>query len=203
MKKPLLGSLVVATLLFSDASAATMYERFEAMEKEMQRLQTELADLKAEKAQRETSALSARGDDEDEDESDEEDEAEDSEDGYKEKGAASEDDEDDDEDDGEDEIDETIEDIVAELQEEVQDLTRATNGNHLKLSVDFRTAYDSVAYKMASGNVVQYGAPDPVNGISRPVIDPNTGRPVMQSVDKKQKNNSLFTNRLWLNMAFR
>ena len=53
MNKPLLGSLVAATLLLGDASAATLMERFEAMEKEMQRLQQEVVDLKAQKAEAE------------------------------------------------------------------------------------------------------------------------------------------------------
>jgi len=175
MTKPLLGSLVVATLLLSDVSAATMYERFEAMEKEMQRLQSELAELKAEKAQ----APISRGesDDEDEDEADDED----SEDGAKSSNY--------DEDDAEDEDDEdSIEDIVEELQEEVQDLTRATNGNHIKLGVDFRTSYDYISYKMASDTAVAYN---------------NQLTPIgTKKVSKKQKNSALFSNRLWINMSW-
>ena len=74
MNKPLLGSLVVATLLLGDASAATMYERFETMEKEMQRLQNELANLRAEQAEAEPAAMA---DDEEADEEESEEAAED------------------------------------------------------------------------------------------------------------------------------
>jgi len=135
MNKPLLGSLVVATLLLGDASAATMYERFEAMEKEMQRLQNELANLKAEQAEAEPVS---RGEDEEADaeESDEE-EGEEKE-GYSE-----------DEADEEEEID--LNEAIEDLQETVTELNKATAGNHLKLGVDFRTSYDSVNYEMADG----------------------------------------------------
>ena len=131
MNKPLLGSLVVATLLLGDASAATMYERFEAMEKEMQRLQNELANLKAEQAEAEPAS---RGeDDEADDESDDE-----------EKEDYSEDEADDEEFNAQEEIE--------DLQETVTELNKATSGNHLKLGVDFRTSYDSVNYEMADGS---------------------------------------------------
>jgi len=126
MNKPLLGSLVAATLLLGDASAATMYERFEAMEKEMTRLQNELADLKAEKAA--ASQPESRGEEEDEDEEEASEYSEDE---------------------AEDEID-VIEEIE-DLQESVGDLNRATSGSHLKLDVDFRTSYDMVNYEMADG----------------------------------------------------
>ena len=47
IKKSLLVSLVAASLLGSDSSTSTMYERFNAMEKEMNALKAEIADLKA------------------------------------------------------------------------------------------------------------------------------------------------------------
>ena len=131
MNKPLLGSLVAATLLLGDASAATMFERFVSMEKEMKRLQHELADMKAE--QKATSQLASRGDDEEEDEDGDEEE------GYSE-------DEADDEDEGMD-----VNEAIEELQESVEELTKATSGNHLKLGVDFRTSWDNINYKMADG----------------------------------------------------
>ena len=133
MNKPLLGSLVVATLLLSDASATTMYERFEAMEKEMQRLQNELADLKAKSKPASRGVTEEEADDEDEDEGEGEKKA-----GYSE-----------DEADDEEEID--VNEAIEDLQEAVTELNKATAGNHLKLGVDFRTAYDSVNYKMADG----------------------------------------------------
>jgi len=135
MNKPLVGSLVAATLLIGDASAATMYERFEAMEKEMQELRSELSELKAEKRMSGRASV-PHDEDEDDDEDDE-----------KESSPSETSDEDDE---GEEEED-SIEEIVEELQESVTELTRATSGNHLKLSVDFRTSYDSVNYEMANG----------------------------------------------------
>ena len=134
MNKPLLGSLVVATLLLGDASAATMYERFEAMEKEMQRLQNELANLKAEQAEAEPA--SRGGDEEADDESDDEE--------GEEKEGYSEDEADDEEFNAQEEIE--------DLQETVTEINKATAGNHLKLGVDFRTAYDMVNYEMADGS---------------------------------------------------
>ncbi|MDQ1263607.1 MAG: hypothetical protein QG559_608, partial [Campylobacterota bacterium] len=47
MKKPLLLSLAVASLIATNLSAESMYERFEAMEKEMNKLKQEIAELKA------------------------------------------------------------------------------------------------------------------------------------------------------------
>lgn len=131
MNKPLLGSLVAATLLLGDASAATMFERFVSMEKEMKRLQQELAALKAE--QKAASKPASRGEDEEE-EADEE------------QGSYSED-EADEEDEGMD-----VNEAIEELQDSVEELTKATSGNHLKLGVDFRTSYDNVQYKMADGS---------------------------------------------------
>ncbi|MDF1882136.1 DUF3373 family protein [Sulfurimonas sp. MAG313] len=180
MNKPLLGSIVLATLLLGDASASTIYERFEAMEKEMKGLQNEVTDLKAKQLEAEEAAAEA------EEEEPEEDEDSDS------------DEDGDDEDDGEEEED--INEIIEEMQEEITDLTKATSGNHIKLSLDFRTSYDNVRYKMAGTGVVRYSAPNPNTGLASPVIDYAVGRPVIDQVSKNQKNNSLFSNRLWLNM---
>jgi hypothetical protein len=127
MNKPLLGSLVAASLLLGDASAATMYERFEVMEKEMERLQQELSTLKAGKMAAKPSAQMQ--DDEDEDE---------------EAGSSEAEDEDEDEFDAQEEIE--------DIQDSITELNKATAGSHLKLDVDFRTAYDSVNYEMANGD---------------------------------------------------
>lgn len=126
MNKPLLGSLVAATLLLGDASAATVYERFEAMEKEMKSLQNELSDLKAEKAEAMENKAS---EEEDEEETD---------------AKAADDDEEEEEFNAQEEIE--------EIHETITELNKATAGNHLKLGVDFRTSYDSVNYKMADGS---------------------------------------------------
>lgn len=176
MNKPLLGSIVVATLLLGDASAATVYERFEMMEKEMQGLQTELADLKAEKAAADEAAAAKAEEETDEEEPEEADEEE------------ADEDEDEDE---EEEEEEDINEILEEMQESISDINRATSGNHIKLDVDFRTAYDNVSYKMAGSTVTDY-APTATPGFYSPAGT--------STVDKNQKNNSLLTNRLWLNM---
>lgn len=131
MNKPLLGSLVVATLLLGDASAATMYERFETMEKEMQRLQNELANLRAEQAEAEPAAMA-------------DEEADEEESGEEEEGGSE------DEDEGE-EDEFNAQEEIEDIQETISELNRATSGNHLKLGVDFRTAYDMVNYEMADG----------------------------------------------------
>jgi len=131
MNKPLLGSIALATLLFGDASAATIYERFEAMEKEMQGLQSEVTDLRAKQTAAEEAA--AKADDEEEDEPEDE--------------SA-----DDEESEDEDEEEEDINEVIEEMQEEITELTKATSGSHLKLGVDFRTSYDSVHYEMADGS---------------------------------------------------
>jgi len=165
MNRPLLGSLVAATLLLGNVNAATMYERFEAMEEEIKSLQSELSDLKAQKSVEQESKTADL--EEDEGNADEEDAEEDAE-----------------------EEEEDINEVIEDLQESVIDLNKATSGSHLKLGVDFRTSYDNVRYEMAGESVVPY-APG-VNGF----YDPQTPT----TVEKKQKNNSLFSNRLWLNM---
>lgn len=124
MNKPLLGSLVAATLLLGDASAATMYERFETMEKEMLRLQTELADMKAKEAAAEPEEEKADySEAEPEEEEDEEDEDEDS-----------------------------VADRLDDLEESVHEINTHTAGNNLKLNVDFRTSFDNLQYKMSDGS---------------------------------------------------
>ena len=50
MNKPLLLSLAAVALLGTNLNAQTMYERFEAMEKEMNKLKQEIATLKSAKS---------------------------------------------------------------------------------------------------------------------------------------------------------
>lgn len=57
-----------------------------------------------------------------------------------------------------------------EIKDQLSDLNKKTNGNHIKFDVDFRTSIDNLNYKMADGS--------------------------------KQKNDALFSNRLWLNMNY-
>jgi hypothetical protein len=63
-------------------------------------------------------------------------------------------------------VNETLED----MQDQIDDLNKKTNGNNLKFGVDFRTSLDNLHYEMADGST--------------------------------QKNDALFSNRLWLNMSY-
>ncbi|OHD96703.1 DUF3373 family protein [Sulfuricurvum sp. RIFOXYD12_FULL_44_77] len=63
-----------------------------------------------------------------------------------------------------------VNETLEEMQDQIDDLNKKTNGNNLKFGVDFRTSLDNIHYKMADGS--------------------------------KQKNDALFSNRLWLNMSY-
>lgn len=186
MKKPLVLSLVTAALLTSNLDALSMFERFEAMEKEMNALKKQVAELKSQKT-------SKKVDDDEEEEADEVASADDEEDDGEEEEVASNEDTDeevksasalaagededgeegyseDDEEDDEDEI-ATEEERIEELEEAVAELTRNTSGSHLKFTVDYRFAIENMQYDMADGS--------------------------------KQENDSFMTNRLWINMGYK
>ncbi|MBU0720949.1 DUF3373 domain-containing protein [bacterium] len=127
MNKPLILSLAAATILATNLSAETMFDRFQAMESEMQKLKEEIASLKKVKA-----AAPVLAKDEDEDE------AEDS----------SEKEEDEDEESEESDLKEDIKD----LQETVMEINKATSGSHLKFGVDYRFAVENMKYTMANGD---------------------------------------------------
>ena len=132
MKKTLLVSLAAATLLINDASAASMYDRFEAMEKEMNQLKAELAALKTKESATAKEGMQKEDDEEEEDEG---------------KPAVS---KSSDKEDDEDEA-EPIDEKLADMQENIDELNKRTGGNHLKFNVDFRTAVENLQYKMADG----------------------------------------------------
>ena len=134
MNKPLLLSLAAAALLSSNLNAESMYERIQAMELEMNKMKQELITLKAANTE----------EDEDEDESDVT-STDDEESDEKEEDADSEEEEEDDE-----EMD--IEEEIIDIQETLTDLNKATSGNHLKFSVDYRFAVENLNYKMADGS---------------------------------------------------
>lgn len=153
MKHKFLGSVVAAALISTTVMAeGTMFQRFEAMEKEMNALKAELANMKAEK----TAPVAAKKATVEDDEDDEKPAKATA---GKTKVAVSKDDE-------QKSVPEQLEDIHDQL----STLNKRTNGNNLKFGVDFRTSYDALQYKMADGS--------------------------------KQKNDALFTNRLWLNMNY-
>ena len=136
MKKPLLLSLVAATLIGTNLEAKNMYDRILGMEAQMNALQKEIAILQ------EANAKAAEDGKEDAEETEE----------VKvvdervipiEDVLAIEDDEGDDEESFEDER------SIAELEESISELNRATGGNHLKFNVDYRYAIDNMTYTMA------------------------------------------------------
>ncbi|MEN4052530.1 MULTISPECIES: DUF3373 family protein [Sulfurimonas] len=127
MNKPLLLSLAAATILGTNLSAESMYDRIQMMELQMKQMQQELESLKSQESK------ATSDEDGDEEEVAQANQAE------------SDDEEDDDEED-------SIEDQIAEIQENISDLNRNTNGNHLKFGVDYRFAIENLDYKMADGS---------------------------------------------------
>lgn len=123
MNKPLLLSLVASATIFgTNLSADSMYDRFEAMEAKMLKMQKELNELRAKQ-------VVSKDEETDED---------------KDEVAAN------DEEDAEDE--DSVEDQIAEIQESITELNKATNGSHLKFGVDYRFAIENLNYKMADGS---------------------------------------------------
>ncbi|MDQ7043023.1 MAG: DUF3373 family protein, partial [Sulfurimonas sp.] len=165
MNKPLLLSLAAATILTSSLNAESMYERIQLMELQMKQMQEELVTLKSKDTQEadeeEETSQSANDADEDDEGPDSDDDSEDDTD-------SDEEDEDDDE--------ETVEERLADLEESVTDLNKATNGSHLKFGVDYRFAVDNMQYKMAGKDI---------NG------------------NDTQGNDAFMTNRLWINMNWK
>ncbi len=140
MNKPLLLSLTAATLLGTSLNAETMYERIQSMELQMKQMQQELSTLKSSKAT--TSTLPAKDDEDEEDISNKT---------TLTKSTLKNDDEEEDDDDEEDEkVD--LEEEIKDMQESITELNKATNGNHLKLGVDYRFALDNIQYEMADGS---------------------------------------------------
>lgn len=128
MNKPLLLSLAAAALLGTNLHAESMFDRFNAMELEMNKLKEEIATLKSD-----TKILEEDVDEE----TDEEELAEDTS-------------EDEETDEDEEEID--IEEEFADMQESISDINKATSGNHLKFGVDYRFALENLQYTMADGS---------------------------------------------------
>lgn len=122
MNKPLLLSLATTMLLGTTLSADAMSERFDAMEKEMQKLKTEIAELKSASAK---TADAPKAEDEKKD---------------KVEVASKDDDED------------SLENRLGDLEEAVSEINRNTSGSHLKFQVDYRFAIENMDYKMADGS---------------------------------------------------
>jgi len=132
MNKPLLLSLATITMLGTSLNADSMFDRFNAMELEMDKLKQEVATLKSEKKltqqddeselSDETEAIASDADDSEEEAEEEEDEKM------------------------------NVEEEIEEIYENLSDLNKATSGNHLKLSVDYRFTLENLQYKMADGS---------------------------------------------------
>jgi hypothetical protein len=130
-----------------------MYERFQDMEQEMKNLKSEIETLKSKQATTQTIDedeeeidKTSITDDDEESVSDEEDDEEE---------ATSEDDGEEEDDDEKPKDDKAriaeLEEIVADLEEDIEDINSRTNGNSLKFGVDFRSSIDNLNYKMADG----------------------------------------------------
>ena len=153
-------SLAASALLLASTtlSAETMYEKFMKMEVKMKQLESEVNDLKAKNEALSKEVSSKKESEEDEEATeDEEDEkttastAEDEEEADEEDKATSDDEGDDEEEDDEDD-EEDPKEVLADLQDSVEELSKATGNNHLKFNVDYRFAVDNLNYKMANGD---------------------------------------------------
>lgn len=151
MNKPLLLSLATAMLLTTNLSAESMYERFEAMEKEMQKLKAEIAELKSQKSTPKVAVKKvAKGTEEEEDEDEEDAKEPKVASASKAQGAVSvaanaKDEEEEDEED-------SVEDRLGDIEEAISEINRNTSGSHLKFQVDYRFAIENIDYEMADGS---------------------------------------------------
>ncbi len=169
MRTYLLLSLILATILSTNLNAKNMYDRIQSMEAQMRSLQKEITTLKeanekvleaATKVDEEAAAQEVQEATPDNVSSikdvlaakEEDDDAEDAEDAN----VSEEDDSDEESADDEDEFED--ETSIADLEESISELNRATGGNHLKFQVDYRFATDNIHYKMADGSTAKNDA---------------------------------------------
>jgi TolA-binding protein len=122
MNKSLLLSLATITILTSSLNAETMFERIQTMEIQIQKLQKELDNLRKEKASNATKETQT------------------------EKLSQNKEEEEDDED------EESIDEKIADIQENLTELNKHTNGNHLKFGVDYRFTIENMQYTMADSS---------------------------------------------------
>ena len=181
-----LFAIVLSLFATTSLHAETMYDKFLKMEMKMKQLESEVSDLKAQNEQLAKELQTKKEDDEEEEDekqtpqnssvaksnADDEEADEDEEDGK----VASADDSEEEEDDDEEDEEEDPKEVLADLQESVEELSKATGNNHLKFNIDYRFAVDNLQYKMAAKN--------------------------SQTNSDKKKNDALLTNRLWLNMSW-
>ncbi|MDT8337862.1 MAG: DUF3373 family protein [Sulfurimonas sp.] len=174
MKKPLLLSLAAAALIVTNLSAeTTMYERFEAMEREMNQLKQEIATLKAQKESTQDEEAEDDGepgtvasDDAQSADSVASDDA-----GEDTEVVASADEAQEEESDEDEEYIPSTDDRLFDIEESIAELNRNTSGSHLKFQVDYRFAIENMSYEMANGD--------------------------------KAENDAFMTNRLWIDMGYK
>lgn len=128
MNKPLIISLAAASVLTTNIYAESMYERFEAMQIQVNLLKEEIATLKAQKNSQE-----------DDEEEIEEVEEVDSEEPENINNSEDEDEED----------EEELEDTLEFFDSKISKLNKATSGNRLKFGADYRFTLDNIQYTMA------------------------------------------------------
>jgi hypothetical protein len=133
MNKPLILSLAAACVLGVNLEANSMFEKFQAMEIEMQSLKQEIATLKKNQTANVPEVANNDADEEEEEV------------------AKSSDEENSKEDEGE-EDEFNAQEEIEDIQETISELNRNTSGNHLKLGVDYRFALDNLQYTMANGD---------------------------------------------------
>ena len=154
MHKQLILS-AAAALLLSPAYGASMYDEFNTMKDEIEALKSQIAEMKSNKSpsqdiedEDEEQGVTSDASYDDEDETYDDEESDDDED-------EEEDDEGDEEDD-EEEVEvlnnADLSEAVADLEDSLGTIRRNTSGNHIKFSLDFRTAVDNLQYKMADGS---------------------------------------------------
>ena len=183
MNKPLLMSLAAAALLGTNLNAESMYEKFQAMELQMQEMKKELATLKAQDVDdKEDSEMETQEDEAETADDSEEEEVDDEEES---------DEEESDEDEEEEEMD--VEEEIRDMQESISDINKATSGNALKLGVDYRFAVENIQYKMAGADA---------NGNDTKSNDAFMTNRLWINMDWSATENLSFTGQLAYNKAF-
>jgi hypothetical protein len=129
MNKPLMLSLAAAALLSTNLNAQTMYEKFEAMELEMNKMKKELQELKAQAQVKASAPVVVTEEKEVIEEKDSKEDEKDSE-----------------------ETAMNVQEEIESLKESISDLNKNTSGSHLKFGVDYRFALENLKYTMANGD---------------------------------------------------
>ncbi len=159
---------ITAAMLLSGSSlhAETMYEKFIKMQTQMQQLQQEVNELQEKNKMLEQKLDNSasvnnevkEAEDEETEEEEEDDTTTDAKANDEEDEGVNKNDEDEDDDDEDDEDEEDPQETIADLQESVEELEKATGNNHLKFNVDYRFSVDNLGYKMGDGSTQKNNA---------------------------------------------